>query len=502
MKFKIVLLAILIIYVTAQPVLAQGMALSLDGNLGYMEIPSSPNLDISGELTIELWFTNDMPESNAFLIMKSGNIGNSICLYGLYIKNDSSKIGFHLALMESGVNKIHRSGFFADNRWHHVAGTFNGQIMTLYVNGVKRISLPLEKNDKIIAKGYPLLVGASPNSQISHSGLIDEVRVWKITRTQEEIQSTMNSTLTGDEEGLVGYWNFDDGTAVDISGNSSEAILHNSARIVKGLRADAQSAAPSVVVNTIPSSSENVPVDIDHIKFFFSKEMDKGWAIEYLDNLPLGSIVWDDGMRALTLDIEQSLQPGTIYYVILNPTLAQKNIDLVGDPAFFLDIDGNLLGEFFFTFTTEKSGAVDISPPQISEIMLLKSDADGFQEEMIFDPSEEVPIDITDIRIMFSEKMREKGNQSLRYSDNFPKRSVAWNKGEESGMTFTTIHLKEPLIPASKYYIKLNVVDKKYVDLANNLLAPYTITFSTIGNSISVPQKGRAFTTWGAIRED
>jgi hypothetical protein len=97
--------------------------------------------------------------------------------------------------------------------------------------------------------------------------------------------------------------------------------------------------------------------------------------------------------------------------------------------------------------------------------------------------------------------MRERGNLSLKYSDNFPKCSPKWNKGGENSMTVVTIHFDEPLLPKSKYYIKLNVVDKKYVDLAENLLRPYTITFVTVGGSLFVPKKGYIATTWGAVRK-
>ena len=91
-------------------------------------------------------------------------------------------------------------------------------------------------------------------------------------------------------------------------------------------------------------------------------------------------------------------------------------------------------------------------------------------------------------------------NQSIKYSDNFPKHSAKWNKGGENSMTSVTIHLKEPLLPKSKYYIKLNVVDKKYIDLAGNLLKPRTITFVTVGGSMVVRKKGSVATTWGALR--
>ena len=48
-------------------------------------------------------------------------------------------------------------------------------------------------------------------SERAFHGLIDEVRVWNIVRTESEIRANMNRTLQGDEPGLVGYWRLDEG---------------------------------------------------------------------------------------------------------------------------------------------------------------------------------------------------------------------------------------------------------------------------------------------------
>ena len=176
MKPTIILLSVLTISAIVPSAFAQNRALSLDGNFSYMEAPSSPSLDISTELTIELWFTNDIPENDVDLLMKSGDAIGGSALYALYITSDSSLAGFYLNL-KSGTKQIRRNGDFADGRWHHLAGTFDGQIMTLYINGVKRASLPLEKKDEINTKSYPLHIGTWFGMGTFHSGLIDEVRL-------------------------------------------------------------------------------------------------------------------------------------------------------------------------------------------------------------------------------------------------------------------------------------------------------------------------------------
>ena len=49
------------------------------------------------------------------------------------------------------------------------------------------------------------------------NGALDEIRIWSVARTEDEIRVSMNSHLTGQEDGLVGYWNFDDGTTKDLT---------------------------------------------------------------------------------------------------------------------------------------------------------------------------------------------------------------------------------------------------------------------------------------------
>src|SRR5262249_49917870 len=41
-------------------------------------------------------------------------------------------------------------------------------------------------------------------------GEMDEVRVWSVARTEEQIREAMSRKLSGQEPGLVGLWNFDD----------------------------------------------------------------------------------------------------------------------------------------------------------------------------------------------------------------------------------------------------------------------------------------------------
>lgn len=61
-------------------------------------------------------------------------------------------------------------------------------------------------------------------------GQLDEVRVWNRARTQEQIRAGMRQTLSGEEPGLVGLWNFDEGDARDRSPSGHHGQLKGGAK--------------------------------------------------------------------------------------------------------------------------------------------------------------------------------------------------------------------------------------------------------------------------------
>ena len=62
------------------------------------------------------------------------------------------------------------------------------------------------------------------------NGQLDEVRIWEVVRTEEELQEWMNKPLSGEEEGLLAYYQFDElGGSVlpDITANEFNGDLKN-----------------------------------------------------------------------------------------------------------------------------------------------------------------------------------------------------------------------------------------------------------------------------------
>jgi len=232
MKFVVTIYSILILTfgISTSPVWAVNRALSLDGDGDYVEaLMDVPEINF----TIELWAKTEEPDVGFFAVLagQEGRDGDDrhLLLQGGFL-------GFRVWRQENRGKHQYPNVTNArvnDGKWHHIAlSVKTGTGQRLYVDSVEVWG---DKNDQ---SGFDwqdrIWIGFSQDAVNSYfNGNIDEVRIWNIARTSEQIQATMNTTLTGQEEGLVGYWNFDDDTANDLSPNGNDSILYGDAQIAE-----------------------------------------------------------------------------------------------------------------------------------------------------------------------------------------------------------------------------------------------------------------------------
>jgi hypothetical protein len=94
------------------------------------------------------------------------------------------------------------------NQWVHFAMVWNGTNVLTYVNGVLKITTSGTGATMLATASTQLTIGGNPRGSY-FNGQIDEFRMWNVARNQTQISGAMNTTLVGNETGLVGYWKFE-----------------------------------------------------------------------------------------------------------------------------------------------------------------------------------------------------------------------------------------------------------------------------------------------------
>jgi hypothetical protein len=95
-------------------------------------------------------------------------------------------------------------------QWVHVAMTWDNVALRTYVNGVERITTMAPPNQPLATLAGLFYVGCLPLNFACFNGLFDEMRVWNVARTSDEIMANYDKAVVTDSPGLVGYWKFDD----------------------------------------------------------------------------------------------------------------------------------------------------------------------------------------------------------------------------------------------------------------------------------------------------
>ena len=208
----------------------EGIALTLGGNGSFVEIGDSESLDnITEQVTVSAWIKpTSYPDRYVRIILRSDEQKQNYRQrsYILVIRSDG-KLKISSSPQDGGYASLYSPpDIIKLNTWTHIAGVINAKkdYMKIFVNGYEVGHRHYNGKDSFVKCRLPLRIGAThridQEAQSSFVGQIDEVRVWNVARTEQQIRSDMNTQLNGDEPGLVGYWKFDEETEDRISDSS------------------------------------------------------------------------------------------------------------------------------------------------------------------------------------------------------------------------------------------------------------------------------------------
>ena len=241
---KRISLLLLLIVVACGSVLAQNKALSLDGDGDYMKVADSSNTlasSFSDSITVSAW-VNATTLKNSCILHKKGFDNNDV-FFGIWSGGKDFSIQFRFDREDDPTPDFDFpfSSDFIPKTWYHFAAIFDSPANQIrcYVDGEEIATQTVSgKLNFEASQAWYIGIDTDYNgTELNDNwiGQLDEVRVWNVAKTQDEIQSVMGLTLTGNEDGLVGYWNFDDGTARDLSSNANDGELKGNAQILEAI---------------------------------------------------------------------------------------------------------------------------------------------------------------------------------------------------------------------------------------------------------------------------
>ena len=204
--------------------LAVNKVFSLDGDGDKMDVPDAVNLPLGiMARTMSVWIKLPSPQFNAGIVAY-GMIGHNNKSCGMWINGEGRLAHFFWG------NDLNSSTTITDNVWHHCAMTFDGTTRKLYVDGNLVAS---DTPSGFSTENGKVRIGHIEDNGQFLAGLIDEIQIWNIARTQAQIQETMNQPIENPEllPNLVGYWNFDGGTADDLSQYGNHGELYGGGHI-------------------------------------------------------------------------------------------------------------------------------------------------------------------------------------------------------------------------------------------------------------------------------
>ena len=227
-----IVLGMIFVTLLADPLAAQinGAFSATDG---HIVVPYSPALDFGAQLTIEAWIRPG-PLEGAF-----GAIVDKDYMVGFCPGRDTASGAGqrHDQVLRRGSGAVGPIIPADGNTWTHVAATVDtvAHMVIFYVNGqLMMTSTGPAVRFSVVPEN--LTIGRSKYGD-KFTGLIDEVRIWNVVRSQPEIASLYSHEARGNEPGLVAVYHFEEqlrhGRVEPGGGGRAE-------RLVRGVRGGSQ----------------------------------------------------------------------------------------------------------------------------------------------------------------------------------------------------------------------------------------------------------------------
>lgn len=193
--------------------------------LGVKEYASGPSNSLvspSSQITLEAWVYPKSYLNSPTIISKNSNTSYRLGL------NTSGKVEFY---PKNNLALITSKAIILQNRWTHIAATYNGTVTSVYINGTLDTSFT-DISGAIGTNSDSLFVGCDYTGSTNKyfTGYIDEVRISDYAKSSEQINNFMYRSIDSVNQPNAAAvnvcYNFD-GTTVDNADGGPRLYMRN-----------------------------------------------------------------------------------------------------------------------------------------------------------------------------------------------------------------------------------------------------------------------------------
>jgi len=165
-----------------------GNALVFNGTNARIDVPDAAALHLSSALTLEAW-VKPAVVSNAWRdVIYKGNDN-----YYLEATSTGGSVPVGGGTIGGKTAEAKAGGALAPGTWSHLAVTYDGAGVRLYVNGT--LAATTSKTGAIATSTNPLQIGGDTSYGQYFNGTIDEVRIYNVALTAAQIQADMTTPI-------------------------------------------------------------------------------------------------------------------------------------------------------------------------------------------------------------------------------------------------------------------------------------------------------------------
>lgn len=276
-------------------------------------------IDVSSntKLTVEAWCNLEalLPGNSTIVIKENTDCMSSADIaYWMYI-NSTGYLVFHLGNGTS-FTQVTTTNPIPLDEWHHLSGTWDGSTIRVYIDGIEEATGSLSGSLDVVNDAGEMNIGNRWYCyRQPYDGIIDELRIWDVDRSEQEILDNMHRELPNPslETNLIAYYKFNQGsgtTAYDSGPNGYDGQLGGVYYECCGT-----STAPEWVTSTVPLF--NCPVvdlgDDQMVYYGYNPMACATLTADVYDGTPPYTYLWSNGETTESIDVCPEVS--TIYSV-------------------------------------------------------------------------------------------------------------------------------------------------------------------------------------------